>query len=289
MTTLSVVIPTHHRPKLLERVLVSIYASDSVEGMLEVVVVNDGSPAGEYDAVSARFPAVVWVQQRRRGPAAARNRGWRAAAGEAVAFIDDDCVLAPGALHHLQQELKNHDAVGGRIEPLKRGRMVADYMQAEHLVTHKVDAGQVRWLVTACLIIRRPILDQLGGFDERFSHGGEDADLSLRLRKNGFRLAIADKAVVAHDHRSSLLQLVRTYYRHGTAQRYLTSRHPERRGDLARSARSRLSPPTWLASYRTYRATEDVLTSAAFIVLRSLMMIPWIVGAYRGPTVAADD
>jgi GT2 family glycosyltransferase len=279
----SVVVPTYERPGLLERLLSSVFAS-GVDGELEVVVVDDGSHAGTYDLAAARFPQVVWLQQERAGPAAARNRGWRKSSSSVVVFVDDDCVLEADALHALCEALEQNDAVGATIEPLHRGQLVADFMHAEHLVTHKVEDGRVRWLVTACLAVRRPVLERLGGFDEKLtSAGGEDVDLSLRLREADCRLAVSEKAIVFHDHRAGLVQLARTYYRHGTGQRRLAQRHPERRSDLAGSAHSRLSPKAWIETYRGYRVNEGALTSATFVLLRFVMMVPWLTGAFVGP------
>lgn len=280
--SLSIVIPTHERPAALARLLASVAASDLPDGP-EVLVVDDGSAPGTYAGVQTAYPAVKWMRQARSGPATARNTGWRSSTGGIVVFVDDDCVLAPEALSKLLTALADDDAVGGAIEPLQPGHLVADYMHAEHLVTHKLQDGHVRWLVTACLAVRREALESVGGFDEQLVHGGEDVDLSLRLKAAGFRLGVAEDAVAYHDHRASLPLLVRTYYRHGTGQRRLAAQHVERRTDLAQSTRSRLSPAAWASTYKSYRRCEGRATSAAFVGLRAAMMVPWLIGAWRGP------
>ncbi|HJV09227.1 MAG TPA: glycosyltransferase [Acidimicrobiales bacterium] len=287
MTSLSVVIPTHGRPEALARLLHSIVPVDVPGDGPQVVVVDDGSAPDTYEGVKAAYPSVKWLRQPRSGPATARNTGWQASTGDTVVFVDDDCVLAPDTLSLLQDALARYDAAGASIEPLHRGHLVADYMHAEHLVTHKLADGHVRWLVTACVAVRRPALESVGGFDEHLVHGGEDVDLSLRLKAAGFRLGVVEEAVAYHDHRASLPLLVRTYYRHGTGQRRLAAHHPERRADLAQSTRSRLSPAAWAATYRDYRRHEDRLTSAAFVGLRVAMMVPWLIGAWRGPQRAS--
>lgn len=282
--SLSVVIPTHERPAQLARLLASILPAERPTESPEVVVVDDGSAPHTYDDVRAAYPSVKWLREHRSGPATARNMGWRMSTGDVVVFVDDDCVLAAGALSLLEEALRVHDAAGATIEPLQRGHLVADFMHAEHLVTHKVQDGQIRWLVTACLAVRRSALEHVGGFDEQLVHGGEDVDLSLRMKESGFRLGVCDEAVAYHDHRASLRLLVRTYYRHGTGQRRLAARHPERRTDLAGSTRARLSPAAWARTYREYRQEERVLASVAFVGLRLTMMAPWLIGAWRGPS-----
>lgn len=276
---MSVVIPTYDRPKQLERLLASLA---DVSSELDVIVVDDGTPGDVYSGVAARFPDARWDRGARTGPAGARNRGWRAAQHELIVFVDDDCVVDPTTFARLADELTDADAVGATIEPLEPGHLVADFMHAEHLVSHKVEHGEVRWLVTACLAIHRTALVALDGFDEGLRHGGEDADLSLRLRSGGFRLAVSSEVAVRHDHRAGLGDLVRTYYRHGTGQRRLAERHDERRNDLGSSTRKRLSPADWYATYRTYRSDAGAMTAAAFIVLRAAMMVPWLTGAVVG-------
>jgi GT2 family glycosyltransferase len=281
--SLSVVIPTHERPATLARLLASIVPADVPPSGPEVVVVDDGSAPHTYDGVQATYPSVKWLRQARSGPATARNTGWRASTGDVVVFVDDDCVLAPDTLARLRAAVAVYDAVGASIEPLHRGHVVADYMHAEHLVTHKLQDGEIRWLVTACVAVRRAVLEWIGGFDEHLHAGGEDVDLSLRLKAAGFQLGVAEEAVAFHDHRASLRLLVRTYYRHGTGQRRLAAQHPERRTDLGRSARERLSLAAWASTYRSYRHHEGALTSVAFVGLRMAMMVPWLIGAWRGP------
>src|SRR5437762_2882354 len=94
---ISVVVPTYHRPGLLERCLNALVAQDFDPRCYEIIVADDGgeervrqlvqkwgrrtqgAPRVLYEAVTAT-----------RGPAGARNRGWRRAAGEVIAFTDDD-------------------------------------------------------------------------------------------------------------------------------------------------------------------------------------------------------
>lgn len=274
----SVVIPTHGRPDQLARLLAGFDAAAS-----EVVVVDDGTPGDAYAPVAQRFPEVHWDRGQHTGPAGARNRGWHQAQGDVLVFIDDDVVIDDDAVRTLVAELGDDDAIGARIEPLRPGRLVADFMHAEHLVSHKVEDGEVRWLVTACVAVRRAALEDVGGFDETLRRpGGEDAELSLRLRAGGHRLAVSGDVIARHDHRAGLLQLVRTYYRHGTAQRRLAAVHSERRADLGRSTRNRLSPADWFATYRRYRVDHSAPVSLAFIALRGAMMVPWLIGAARG-------
>jgi glycosyltransferase involved in cell wall biosynthesis len=87
---ISAVVPTFNRIATLRQTLTALAAQDYPD--YEIIVVDDGSSDGTGDVVTREFPAVRYVRQPNRGPAAARNVGIRAALGDIVAFTDDDCL-----------------------------------------------------------------------------------------------------------------------------------------------------------------------------------------------------
>src|SRR5690349_10446198 len=104
---ISVVVPTRAREQLLARCLTSLLAQDIGAGRFEILVVDDAPSAATRATVmdcaqgAPHGPALRYLPNRgRHGPAAARNRGWRAARAPIVAFTDDDTVPAPDWLRH---------------------------------------------------------------------------------------------------------------------------------------------------------------------------------------------
>src|ERR687898_2985729 len=91
----SVVVPTHDRPRLLMQTLGSILRQQAVD--FEVIVVDDGSRDGTAEVVSWLGDARVRLlrHDRSKGVSAARNTGIAAAHGEWLAFCDDDDLWAP--------------------------------------------------------------------------------------------------------------------------------------------------------------------------------------------------
>jgi hypothetical protein len=122
-----------------------------------------------------------------RGPAAARNTGWRAATAPWVVFLDDDVVPGPGWAGLLAADLAacGPDVAGsqGRLRvPLPAGRRPTDWER------NVAGLERARW-ATADLAYRRAALAEVGGFDERFTRAyREDADLGLRLTGAGWRI-----------------------------------------------------------------------------------------------------
>lgn len=130
-----------------------------------------------------------------RGPAHARNRGWRATSAEWICFLDDDVVLPAGWIHALQQDLRTcTEDVGasqGRIRvPLAAGARPNDWER------NTAALETARW-ATADMAYRRTALAKAQGFDERFPRAfREDADLALRVRKAGWRLTKGTRHIV---------------------------------------------------------------------------------------------
>jgi glycosyltransferase involved in cell wall biosynthesis len=124
----SVVVATHRRAHLLPSLfdgLSAQVAGDAalVADQLEVVVVDDASP-DDTPIVLARlaeaadFTVRVIRQPENRGPAAARNAGWKASVAPIVAFTDDDCVPQPGWIDALVAAVRGGaDIAQGRTEP----------------------------------------------------------------------------------------------------------------------------------------------------------------------------
>ena len=191
----SVVVPTVGRPSL-DVLLASLAGQDWAAAGTQpsVVVVCDDRP------LASRLPLVLpdlpWpsrvVRTGGRGPAAARNAGWRSTDTAWVAFLDDDVVLPAGWASALADDLQAAapDVAGTQASlrvPLPPGRRPTDWERNTAGLEH------ARW-ATADMAFRRPALQEVDGFDERFPRAyREDADLALRLRQAGWRLVVGSR------------------------------------------------------------------------------------------------
>ncbi|MBW3574733.1 MAG: glycosyltransferase [Actinobacteria bacterium] len=191
----TVVVPTVGRPSLA--VLLDALAAGGGPLPREVVVVDDRRSPGA--ALLDRAPVALADRTRvlpgpARGPAAARNVGWRASTSPWVAFLDDDVVPVDGWAAGLALDLAGLPAevVGsqGRIVvPLPGGRRPTDWER-------NVSGLERACWATADLAYRRPALQRVGGFDERFPRAyREDADLGLRLNATGGVIVRGERVV----------------------------------------------------------------------------------------------
>jgi GT2 family glycosyltransferase len=200
----SVVMPTCGRPRLLRRCLGALTRQSMPHDAYEILVVDDGRSETTQRMVAAfsgrvGAPRIVYLQppEGARGPAAARNAGWRAAQAPIIAFTDDDTVPAREWLERGIASLPDWaSAAAGRVRvplpntPTDWQRSSADLDGAE--------------FVTANCFVRRAALSVVGGFDERFARPWrEDSDLYFALLEKGYRVVAAPAAVVVHPVRAA--------------------------------------------------------------------------------------
>jgi hypothetical protein len=241
----SVVVGSRDRHQRLSVLLASLRAQQIPGDQFEVIVVDDGSrrPLAPPSSESGRDgPAVRVIRHdRSRGPAAARNTGWRAAQAPLVAFTDDDCRADPGWLRALLSESGSDD------ELILQGRTLPDPLDGPPgPFSHTQTIGGPDELYESCNIAYpRTLLERVAGFDERYRHPcGEDVDLGWRAKKVGGRLAFCEGALVYHAiTEPSLYAALRQTTRWTDAVRVLKT-HPELRGMLvARCFWKRTHPP----------------------------------------------
>ena len=179
----SVVVPTIGRPSLAA--LLGALADGSGPAPVEVVVVDDRrTPARplELDRQGLRLRVVA---SGGRGPAAARNVGWQTASTPWVAFLDDDVVPGPTWRADLADDITDlpwqvSGSQGRLYVPLPSARKPTDWER------NTAGLMSARW-ATADLVYRREVLEEVGGFDERFPRAfREDADLGLRIAEAGY-------------------------------------------------------------------------------------------------------
>jgi GT2 family glycosyltransferase len=164
-----------------------------------VIVVDDGSADSTPELLERGVDGLQLRALRHdpaRGPAAARNAGWRAAHGRLVAFLDDD-VVADGGWARAVLDAHRRDPtamVQGRTDPDPDELAGAGVFRRSREVTGPDPA------YPACNIAYpRELLERLGGFHEGFRRpSGEDTDLAWRARAAGVPALYEDAARVRH-------------------------------------------------------------------------------------------
>ncbi|MFF3849873.1 glycosyltransferase family 2 protein [Streptomyces sp. NPDC002328] len=184
----SVVVPTIGRPCLAD--CLRALAAAVGHPPEDVVVVDDRpDPVEELPlaAAGALYGRVRTLRTGGRGPAAARNAGWRTVGTPWTVFLDDDVQVLPDWSRLLAEDLSAADAFTGGVQgrlsvPLPEDRRPTDWERGTAGLEEAVWA-------TADMAYRTAALADAGGFDERFRRAfREDADLALRVREAGWSL-----------------------------------------------------------------------------------------------------
>lgn len=216
--TLSVVIPTHNRRRILTRALWALADQHMDLPELEVIVVDDGSTdetPSEVAALSPTFPfRLRYLRQSNLGPAAARNRGIEAASGELIVFIGDDILAQPGFLrHHRQAHLDHpqpHVAVLGLTSwhPELEATPLAQWWEDWRFRYRALLAGKepdFSFFYTSNISAKRDFLLDGGLFDESFPDAAyEDTEFGYRLRRHGLEILFEPRAAAYHLHQTDL-------------------------------------------------------------------------------------
>lgn len=211
----TVAILSHKRPRLLRRVLGAVAQLDYPE--FEVVVVGDQSSIEDYCLDPGIARQIRYRQLTESNISKGRNIALTMAAGDIVAFTDDDAAPEPNWLRGLAEAFRRPQvaAASGRVlaadgitlewkgclfnpagrempvDVPKTGLLIADpYSQN----TDNAYLG----LIGVNSAFRRTAALQSGGFDEAYHYFLEETDLALRLARSGWSAALTPDAVVHH-------------------------------------------------------------------------------------------
>lgn len=208
--SVSVVIPAYNAERYLGEAIESVLAQTLAP--FETIVVDDGSSDGTA-AVAGSYSGVRLISQENAGPAAARNHGFAASAGELVAFHDADDLMTPDKLAVqvaeiadpaigcvlAEQELLVED--GAELPFWAEGTEVPAVMPARP--EEFADEPDVH---TMTMLVRREVFERVGGFDEEM-RAAEDFDWLLRAAEAGIEFARLPRVLLLRRvHSQSLTQ-----------------------------------------------------------------------------------
>ena len=217
---LSIVLVCWNNRTYLEPCLDSLYQAGLMH-RFDVVVVDNGSTDGSQTMVQQRFPAVRIIQNDGNvGLSRASNQGIAATTGRYVLLLNNDTLVnAPSldALVDFLAKTPEAGAVGGRLlnpdGTFQAGYAHFSSLLEEFLITTHLgemvwpgypahfdqhETKRVGWLSSACLLVRRAAIDQVGLLDEEYFIYGDEADLQYRLHRAGWAVYYLPYATTIH-------------------------------------------------------------------------------------------
>lgn len=189
------------------RRLIASLAPELATGSREIIVAENGTPAPME--LGLEGAPLKHLHEPRAGKCRIQNRAIAEATGELAVFLDDDLVVVPGYLAAVEEFFDTHRefaAMKGRIlaaeDPEKKVGPMAVYLDLP-IADHGDEVIEVRGVLGANMAFRSDALKQVGSFDERLGPGAggheEETEMSQRLRRAGFRIGYAPKALVYHE------------------------------------------------------------------------------------------
>jgi N-acetylglucosaminyl-diphospho-decaprenol L-rhamnosyltransferase len=239
----SAVVVSHGHARELEGSLPALRAQ--VDELVVIANVPGSVPPG-VEAVANDRPL---------GYSANLNKGFALTSGEAVLAANPDATPDPGAISALAEFMAGHPRCGvagprmlfpdGRPQPSRRRfptvtgtvvrrtplRKLVPQRRHFHLGEGEpTEPVEVDWMLGAFLLLRRRMLDELGGFDESFRLYGEDIDLQYRAQRAGWERWYVPQAVVRHEHKAETDKrwLTRRTLWHWAGILRFVRKHPER-------------------------------------------------------------
>jgi hypothetical protein len=192
--TIDIAIPTSGRSSLADL----LSALDRQRPLPGALIVVDDRPAGAARDLTALVPralhpSLAIARAGGRGPAAARNLGWRSSRAEWVAFLDDDVVPDPDWLARLGDDLRGLGPSVAASQGTVRVPRPARATDWERSVGGLESASYI----TADMAFRVEALRAAQGFDERFPRAfREDSELACRLLTAGWSIVRGTRSVV---------------------------------------------------------------------------------------------
>lgn len=221
----SAIILTWNSAQHLGRAL-AVLQRERVRIPTEVIVVDNGSVDNSLEIIASVVPdARVVRNASNQGVARARNQGVRLSHAPYILFLDSDTEMSPGSLATMVEYLEAHSGVAvvgpkliypdGRLQyssrkfptvpgkllrllPLAWRRAVPLAVDEEMHALDRSRPQHVDYVIGACQLIRRTVMDSLGGLDERMFYGPEDVDFCLRVWRAGWEVCYVPAAVVVH-------------------------------------------------------------------------------------------
>jgi GT2 family glycosyltransferase len=204
---MSIILVCWNNKAYLGPCLKSLYESN-LECSFDVVAVDNGSTDGSQEMLAAEYPQVMLIQNdKNEGLSRASNQGIRATSGKYVLLLNNDTIVnrSLDLLVDFLDENPKVGAVGGKLLN-EDGTTQSCYnkfstLGEEFLISTRLgelfrpgypsilDADKIQpvdWMSSACLLVRRTTLDQVGLLDEFYFIYGDEADLQYRIKKAGW-------------------------------------------------------------------------------------------------------
>lgn len=219
----SIIVVNYNGKDCLDKCLKSLTSLNFPKKEYEIIVVDNNSPDESWK-IAENYNVNLIKNKTNDGFAKANNIGLKSAKGKYIALLNNDATADKEWLNELLNPFEDKQVgastsivyYGKKIQKLKLPWFAGGKVYPMHFVKHNYllyHQGYTDYPCGCSMMIKRSILEDIGGlFDERFFMYGEDADLGLRLKKCGFKIAYNPKAIAYHHIDINRLSSHEVYY-----------------------------------------------------------------------------
>ncbi|CAN5448379.1 N/A [soil metagenome] len=213
---ISIIIPSRDAPELLNRCLATVFSITSYPN-LEVLLVDNGTTDLDALRIMQEHPVRRIDLPGKFNFSCAINVGAREATGEFVVFLNNDTEIlsadwlqqllyyaeqpdvgASGALLVYENRTVQHAGVALGMRGTADHTMRGFPLDVDGYAGSLACAREVSAVTAACMMMRKSLFEEVGGFNEHFFTAYQDLDLCLRLRARGLRIIYSPEALVVH-------------------------------------------------------------------------------------------
>ena len=242
----SIVIISAERGNDTKRCIESIF--QNTPEPFEIILSDVGSGRETLEIIRALEDAYrnvhIIYNKQGTGTTGQRNQGIYFSRGQSIALMDNDVLVLPGWLKHLKETMTKDERIGIVGAKLLRAEIENVYYCGCHTITLEKEGrvygvglaksgemanlqrydppvmrgGEVPWYTTTALLAKRKVLFKVGGFDDMIHGKGifianEDKDLSLNIRKAGYKIYYCPDSEAIHNHDYSKVDTKDSYHR----------------------------------------------------------------------------
>jgi len=223
---ISVIIPVKDNQRGIDLFLKTLFEAYPLEHLPGEVLIID-SPKPEIvvnkEYLQRGIPISV-IHCYEKGPAAARNLGWRSARGEWILFTDSDCIPDSNWIKGYLNSMNGALGYAGNVQSYGDDLISKYYESQQTLVPPPfIESGITypEFIITANALVWKPALVEIDGFNEEIKiAAGEDVDLGFRLREIG-DISYASSSMIRHNFDEGFSGFIERFKRYGRGNRQI--------------------------------------------------------------------
>lgn len=211
---LSIIIITWNQYVILKQCLASLHEIMSYDN-IEIIVSDNGSTDETVNFISSNYPKIKLIlNESNKGVAFARNRGIELSTGKKILLLDNDTIANTSAIRGMSTYLDNHnqvgicgcrliDASGKTQKSFKPFPSIS--IKIKNILGFNQDYAKIAnevvfptYIIGACQMIKRDVIDKIGLLDEKIFYGPEDADFCIRSKNAGWDVAYLPQFSIIH-------------------------------------------------------------------------------------------